>query len=354
MSKVINFNVLLSVDGKKQLVEAKANAEELRKKFDSTGKSLQKFTKRFLHFNEGLEAVRNLSEGVRQLGDSLRATADRSSMLTQLTGETGAGMRDLRKEIEAVADYFGKDFNEVLRSANALSKGFGISAQEAMRLVRDGLVSGADAGGDFLDTVREYPRYFKEAGLSAEDFIAISTNAAKQGVFSDKGVDAIKEGNLRIREMTTATAAALEGIGISSQAVMEGLRNGSVTTFDVMQQVAARLKELPPSASQVGAALADIFGGPGEDAGLELTQGQAEALVDFVFNLGIGALKRSTLLKFIRGGYATEHIQAEFRRWVYAGGEVQKGLVKRREWEAASWAGSPRSERAQAPQTNFT
>lgn len=88
--------------------------------------------------------------------------------------------------------------------------------------------------------------------------------------------------------------------------------------------------------------------------GLELTQGQAEALVDFVFNLGIGALKRSTLLKFIRGGYATEHIQAEFRRWVYAGGEVQKGLVKRREWEAASWAGSPRSERAQAPQTNFT
>lgn len=276
MSKVINFNVLLSVDGKKQLVEAKANAEELRKKFDSTGKSLQKFTKRFLHFNEGLEAVRNLSEGVRQLGDSLRATADRSSMLTQLTGETGAGMRDLRKEIEAVADYFGKDFNEVLRSANALSKGFGISAQEAMRLVRDGLVSGADAGGDFLDTVREYPRYFKEAGLSAEDFIAISTNAAKQGVFSDKGVDAIKEGNLRIREMTTATAAALEGIGISSQAVMEGLRNGSVTTFDVMQQVAARLKELPPSASQVGAALADIFGGPGEDAGLEYIKSLAD------------------------------------------------------------------------------
>ena len=74
-----------------------------------------------------------------------------------------------------------------------------------------------------------------------------------------------------------------------------------------------------------------------EALGLELTQGQAEALVDFVFNLGIGALKRSTRLKFIRKGYATEHIQAEFRRWVYAGGEVQKGLVKRREWEATRY-----------------
>lgn len=74
-----------------------------------------------------------------------------------------------------------------------------------------------------------------------------------------------------------------------------------------------------------------------EALGLDLTQGQAEALVDFVFNLGIGALKRSTLLKFIRKGYATEDIQAEFRRWVYAGGEVQKGLVKRREWEATRY-----------------
>lgn len=74
-----------------------------------------------------------------------------------------------------------------------------------------------------------------------------------------------------------------------------------------------------------------------EALGLDLTQGQAEALVDFVFNLGIGALKRSTLLKFIRKGYVTEDIQAEFRRWVYAGGEVQNGLVKRREWEATRY-----------------
>lgn len=75
-----------------------------------------------------------------------------------------------------------------------------------------------------------------------------------------------------------------------------------------------------------------------EALGLDLAQGQAEALVDFVFNLGIATLKRSTLLKKIRAGAGTAEIQAEFRRWVYAGGEVQKGLVKRREWEAQRWA----------------
>ena len=89
------------------------------------------------------------------------------------------------------------------------------------------------------------------------------------GIFSDKGVDAIKEANLRLREMTTATAAALDGIGISSEQVQKDLQTGTKTTFDVIQDVSAKLAELPDNAATVGAAIADIFGGPGEDAGLQ-------------------------------------------------------------------------------------
>lgn len=69
--------------------------------------------------------------------------------------------------------------------------------------------------------------------------------------------------------MTKATADALNGIGISADGVQKALQDGSMTTFEVMQQVAAKLKELPASSSQVGTAIADIFGDPGEDAGLE-------------------------------------------------------------------------------------
>lgn len=68
------------------------------------------------------------------------------------------------------------------------------------------------------------------------------------------------------------------------------------------------------------------------------TQGQYDALVDFAYNLGIGNLKSSTLLRKIKAGASTEDIQEQFRRWVYAGGKVLKGLVKRREWEAQRWA----------------
>lgn len=186
----------------------------------------------------------------------------------QFTGLAGQELSQVRNQVTVLADTFDSDFREVMVAANAVSKQFGIDIQQSLNLVQQGLVAGANANGEFFDTLREYPAYFREAGLTAEQFIAITTQAAQQGIFSDKGVDTIKEANLRLREMTTATAEALDGIGISSQEVQEALRTGAMTTFEVIQQVSARLSELPDSAAVVGTAIADIFGGPGEDAGL--------------------------------------------------------------------------------------
>jgi hypothetical protein len=187
----------------------------------------------------------------------------------QFTGKEGDDLKAFRNEVQAVADSFNADFRETLIATNALSKQFGISANEALQLVKDGFLAGGDANGEFLDTLKEYPAYFKEAGISADQFVAIVAQTNKMGIFSDKGVDAIKEANLRLREMTTATAAALDGIGISSEQVQKDLQTGTKTTFDVIQDVSAKLAELPDNAATVGAAIADIFGDPGEDAGLQ-------------------------------------------------------------------------------------
>ena len=64
------------------------------------------------------------------------------------------------------------------------------------------------------------------------------------------------------------------------------------------------------------------------------TQGQLDALTSFVFNLGIGQLRKSTLLRVIKRKGSDEEIRREFMRWVYAGGKKMPGLERRREWEA--------------------
>ena len=68
--------------------------------------------------------------------------------------------------------------------------------------------------------------------------------------------------------------------------------------------------------------------------GVARTEGQLDALVSFAFNLGMKRLKESTLLHVVREGGSKEQIKREFKRWVYADGQLLKGLVKRREWEA--------------------
>ena len=81
-----------------------------------------------------------------------------------------------------------------------------------------------------------------------------------------------------------------------------------------------------------------------------LTQGQFDALVSFTFNLGAGALGRSTLLKKLNAGdYAGA--QAEFGKFVHAGGRVLPGLVRRRNEEAQMFGNQrPQGGTAPAPQ----
>ena len=67
---------------------------------------------------------------------------------------------------------------------------------------------------------------------------------------------------------------------------------------------------------------------------LNLTQPQFDALVSFVYNVGIGAFKESTLLRFIREGRSENDIKKQFCSWVYSNGRTLPGLVKRREWES--------------------
>lgn len=67
---------------------------------------------------------------------------------------------------------------------------------------------------------------------------------------------------------------------------------------------------------------------------LNITQQQFDALVDFAYNVGLGNLRKSTLLRLVRHSSPKEAVMDEFRKWTKAGGKVMKGLAIRREGEA--------------------
>jgi lysozyme len=66
---------------------------------------------------------------------------------------------------------------------------------------------------------------------------------------------------------------------------------------------------------------------------IKLTQYQFDALVCFAFNVGLGNLSKSTLLKMVLSNPNDPKIPLEFAKWNKAGGKVVQGLVKRRQKE---------------------
>lgn len=68
---------------------------------------------------------------------------------------------------------------------------------------------------------------------------------------------------------------------------------------------------------------------------VRLNQGQFDALVSFVYNVGEGQFRTSTLLKVINANpLDLTRIEAEFKRWIYSNGKVVNALVRRRQEEA--------------------
>lgn len=70
-----------------------------------------------------------------------------------------------------------------------------------------------------------------------------------------------------------------------------------------------------------------------------LTDGQFDALVSFTFNLGAGALQRSTLRRKVNRG-EHESVPAELLKWVWAAGKRLPGLLSRRRLEGQRYSGS--------------
>ena len=65
---------------------------------------------------------------------------------------------------------------------------------------------------------------------------------------------------------------------------------------------------------------------------LELNQNEFDALVSFVFNVGIGNFESSTMLKLLKAQKKNE-AASQFDRWIYQGKTILPGLVKRRQAE---------------------
>ncbi len=254
------------VPGFSQLNDA---AQLVRQGIDGIGQSATATGKLLTGAFIGFQVVSLILDGVKALKDFSAETNNLRGEI-QRTGQiTGEELANTTADVQAIASTFDAETKEVFESANALAKAFGISFEEATGLIENGFLSGANSSGELLDVLKEYPRLFDQMGFSAEQFLEIQAKAAQEGVFSDKGVDAVKEFGIRIREQTVATRTSLEfafGREFTSE-LFAGINDGSVTVAQALTRVSGKMRDTQLPAKELQQVISDVFSGPGEDAG---------------------------------------------------------------------------------------
>lgn len=201
--------------------------------------------------------------------------AEATRLTREFTGYAGDDLVAMRNKIQATADVMGKDFKETLQSADAVMANFHVNGEEAMDIINKGFAAGADVNGDFLAKVQQLAPTFHDAGIKADEMVAIIAQT-RSGIFTDQGLEAIKQGSARIREMSGNTKQALQGIGIDVAAMQEKMRNGTMGTFEAVKQVSAQLKTLPNDSQEVGEVMSAVFGRQGKFASQEMIESLAD------------------------------------------------------------------------------
>lgn len=222
-----------------------------------------------------LLGITGLGAAVKWIYNYNSNIAEATRLTKEFIGLSGDDLKSFRAEMAGVAEIFDKDYKEVLQGVDALAVNMGVSFDESLQKIKDGFVSGADVSGDFLAKIQRYAPAFHDAGISADEFIAIVTQT-RSGIFGDKGLEAIKMATDRIKRMPKATAEAIDAIGLSSEAIKKGLTENTISIMDVIQQVSGKLQELPDNSQEVGNALFSVFGKKGPDAGLQMIRSLAD------------------------------------------------------------------------------
>ncbi len=207
--------------------------------------------------------------------DYNKGLIEASRLTKNFTDATGETADKITADMGALADHMGKGYEETIGAANTLVQQFGISWEEAMTLMEDGIQAGADMSGNMLNNIDRFAPALRDAGVSADEFMSILAET-RNGIFSEQGVQDIVKAGTRLRAMTKQTEESLDAVGISAKQMQADLESGNISMLDAVQQVAGKLKELPENSQEAGEVMKNVFGRTAAEGGTLLIQSIAD------------------------------------------------------------------------------
>lgn len=220
-------------------------------------------------------AITGMVAGAKELYAIASAFEKSREEVSKFTNLTGEALSVVNAQITAISRTFDQDFNEVLRTGSANSKAFGSDMIETLDLIEKGLIATGHQGDAFLDQIKEYGPVLKQAGLDQAEAYAVIASGIVEGAFQDKIPDAIKEFNIRIKDLSQGQRDVLErNLGVDfTNKIVNGIKTGEKTSIEALNEIGGKLGDLGADSSETQAIISNLFGGPGEDVGADFIIG---------------------------------------------------------------------------------
>ena len=220
-------------------------------------------------FGAAMLALAGIALASREWIKYNEAAREANIITQQITNLSGEALNKARIRAKSMEETFGVEFKDNLKVARNLVTAFGISYEEAFETIEEGLIRGGQSSDEFLDSMKEYPKFFAKAGFSVQEFQQILNAGDAVGIYSDKLPDAIKEFTLSVEEQTTASRdAMINAFGEKfTNELFNNIKNGSVTSKEALSLIASEAENIGLNAQEASQLTADLFRGAGEDAG---------------------------------------------------------------------------------------
>lgn len=222
-----------------------------------------------------------------------------------------------------------EEIDRATKAALTLNQVFGYETTASVRavqqMIRNGLVPDAQAGfdliataasqgidksEDLLDTFNEYSTMFRDVGLSGQQALGLIGQGLRAGARdADTVADAIKEYGIRSQDASTASAAGYKLLGLDAARYTKMAAQGGDAAAHGLEIVLNRLRATTDPVKRNAAAVA-LFGTKAEDLGDALFSLNLDTAVDQLGNVSgavekmadtVGGTPKAKLTAFWRG-----------------------------------------------------
>lgn len=177
-------------------------------------------------------------------------------------------LQDISKGGLDISRVFGTDVNEVMASVSSMMKsGLAPNAKTALDIITKGFQTGADKGGDLLDTFTEYSVQFKKLGLDGPTSLGIINQLLAGGARNaDVAADAVKEFSIRAIDGSKTTVAGYKILNLNAAEFAQKIAAGGPAAKQAFDTVVTKINSIQDPVKRNTAGV-DLFGTKWEDLG---------------------------------------------------------------------------------------